>query len=156
MTSKECFKCHKILPLESFYAHPRMKDGRLNKCKECNKADVFVNRLKKLEYYTAYEKKRFQDPERRDYSIKKAKKWAQEHPEAIKKMVYDYRRKNPEKYLATNKVNNAIRDGRLEKLPCSVCDNPKSQAHHHDYSKQLEVTWLCSKHHREAHFGTVD
>lgn len=45
----------------------------------------------------------------------------------------------------------AIRSGQLVKQPCQVCGDPKSQAHHDDYSKPLEVQWLCSKHHGERH-----
>jgi hypothetical protein len=40
MQEKKCFKCGRILPLEDFYKHPRMKDGHLNKCKECTRTDV--------------------------------------------------------------------------------------------------------------------
>lgn len=40
METKVCFKCGRELPLSSFYKHPRMGDGHLNKCKDCTKADV--------------------------------------------------------------------------------------------------------------------
>jgi hypothetical protein len=41
--------------------------------------------------------------------------------------------------------------GRLKKLPCEVCGNPKSDGHHDDYAKPLDVKWLCRKHHAERH-----
>ena len=40
----------------------------------------------------------------------------------------------------------------FEKHPCIVCgDGKKVEAHHSDYSKPLDVDWLCSKHHALWH-----
>ena|ERR1035441_861393 len=59
----------------------------------------------------------------------------------------------PEKTSARQAAQNAIRDGRLQRLPCEVCGNPKAQAHHDDYSEPLTVRFLCRKHHDEHHKG---
>jgi hypothetical protein len=59
MKTKECFKCSKEKELTEFYKHPDMPDGRVNKCKECNKLDVRQNYSKKREYYIEYDKKRY-------------------------------------------------------------------------------------------------
>lgn len=52
---------------------------------------------------------------------------------------------------ARAKVGHAIRDRRLVPLPCEICGDEMSEAHHNDYNKPLEVSWLCYKHHKEIH-----
>jgi ribosomal protein L44E len=54
------------------------------------------------------------------------------------------------KNLARRAVRSAIERGVISRQPC-YCGNPKAQAHHEDYSKQLQVMWLCVKCHREHH-----
>lgn len=44
----------------------------------------------------------------------------------------------------------AKRKGVVKKKPCEVCGDTNSEAHHPDYSKPLEVVWLCRPHHRKA------
>ena len=63
-SSKKCFKCEVVKPLTDFYRHPMMADGRVGKCKECNKADVRENRKRKIDYYRAYDRQRAKIPER--------------------------------------------------------------------------------------------
>ncbi len=88
-------------------------------------------------------------------------KWRKENPSYNK----EWRKKNPElnksyvakaflKYQARHKVNRAIRSGELIKLPCSICENTKSEAHHDDYSKSLDVKWFCRIHHEDYHHGS--
>jgi hypothetical protein len=45
-------------------------------------------------------------------------------------------------------VHNAKKRGILIQLPCCYCGSEKTEAHHPDYSKPLDVVWLCRKHHR--------
>lgn len=46
---KKCIKCGNDKELNNFYVHPKMKDGHLNKCKECCKeqADLREKELRK-------------------------------------------------------------------------------------------------------------
>jgi len=62
-----------------------------------------------------------------------------------------YKKKYPEKVRAHSKVRSAIKSGLIKQKPCEYCSNPKSEAHHPDYSKPLSVIWLCNKHHNELH-----
>ena len=64
-----------------------------------------------------------------------------------------YRKLNPEKHAAHLIMRNAIRRGELVRLPCCVCGEKKSEGHHVDYSKPLDIVWLCKRHHLEAHGG---
>lgn len=62
------------------------------------------------------------------------------------------RRDHPDKAAARSDVSNALKDGRLERQPCEECGTTEQvQAHHEDYSKPLDVRWLCKTHHTEVH-----
>jgi hypothetical protein len=132
---KTCFKCGIEKPLSEYYKHPRMADGHLGKCMECTKADVRQNRINNPERLSVYEKRRYSRSERKAAIAATTAAWA---------------RNNPDKRKAQNAVNNAIRDGKLVRQPCEVC-GAKGEGHRDDYSKPLEVRWLCRKHHMELH-----
>ena len=115
-----------------------MTDGHVNKCKECNKADVRKNRLDNLEYYRSYDIKRSKKPKRIKAIAKTSRNWA---------------KRFPQKRMAINAVNNAVRDGRLNKPDsCDRCSKQKRlHGHHDDYSKPLDVMWLCVPCHHARH-----
>lgn len=97
------------------------------------------------------EKKAKWRTENRDKLIGINRQWREDNREYF----VEYR-KRPEakaKANASNKINNAIRAGKMTRDPCEVCGNPKSEGHHDDYSKPLEVRWLCKKHHTEHHLN---
>lgn len=63
-----------------------------------------------------------------------------------------WRANHPEKRLAHQAVQTAVRNGCLIKQPCQVCGSEvRTHAHHDDYSKPLDVIWLCHQHHVERH-----
>lgn len=144
---KKCFKCSQTLPLSSFYAHPRMSDGTVNKCKECSKKDIRESRSRKAEYYRAYDRARSGKESRRE----SREKYINDHPEQCRTWKAEWAQRNREKRAAHSAVGNAIRSGRLQKMPCVLCGVVKSEAHHEDYSRPLDVVWLCSAHHGELH-----
>jgi len=154
--TKKCFKCGDEKPLTEFYKHPKMSDGRVNKCKECNKADVRQNRAANIEYYRAYDAKRFRnDPkvlERiRKYQATDVFKAA----EKIRKKRYIA--ENPEKRAVHIILGHAVERGRIEKpKSCSECNvsGVRIHGHHEDYAKPLDVEWLCPKCHYRRHQST--
>ena len=132
---KVCKKCERKKDITEFYVHSGMADGRLGFCKDCVKERVVD--YAKTEHGKAVVRLWYKTPKG------KAK---------LKRHTQRYRRLNPEKYRATGIANNALRDGRLTKEPCEVCGSPIVEKHHDDYSKPLEVRWLCRKHHRQLPF----
>lgn len=155
MENKHCFKCLCLKPIDDFYRHPQMADGRLGKCKECAKADVIQNRLVKVEYYQEFDRDRFQnDPKRRAYQLAQSKAWAKANPEKADKLSKQWQSRNPEKRQCHNDLNNAVRDGVvLKPTACSSCGitDVKIHGHHPDYTQPLAVIWLCAPCHSRQH-----
>lgn len=55
------------------------------------------------------------------------------------------------KHEARWQANRALKAGKIKRLPCSKCGKPKTQMHHPDYYKPLEVIFLCTECHRKEH-----
>lgn len=145
---KTCFKCGKDKPRSDFYAHPQMADGLLGKCKECAKSDVHARYEAKKSDINAYDRQRASLPHR----VKARKAYAKtERGKAAIKLAADNYARDRQKYIAHYTAGNAIKNGRLKRMPCEICGDQKTQAHHSDYSKPLEVTWLCDAHHKITH-----
>jgi RNase P subunit RPR2 len=71
-----------------------------------------------------------------------------------KTIANNYRNNSPEKVKAHSLVNNKVAYGEVIKPTiCEHCsaESYKLQAHHTDYSKPLEVIWLCTKCHGKQH-----
>lgn len=58
--------------------------------------------------------------------------------------------KNRAKDMARYEFHKAKRQGEIKQQPCAECGDPNSEAHHPDYSKPLDVVWLCRPHHTKA------
>jgi hypothetical protein len=48
-------------------------------------------------------------------------------------------------------VNNAIRAGKLVREACENCGDYPTHGHHDDYSRPLDVRWLCPPCHAAQH-----
>jgi hypothetical protein len=134
--SKKCFKCLTFKPLNEFYKHSEMADGHVNKCKECNKNDVNQHRKNNLERIREYDRKRGKLPHRLQLATEVTRAWRAED-----------KRRN----IAHGAVAKAIKNGNLIRQPCIRCGAEKSEGHHEDYDKPLEIMWLCAPCHKQRH-----
>jgi hypothetical protein len=140
-STKLCDSCGIIKPFTEFYS-------RKSKCKICNN---------KLQYQRKKNKKGF-----RQENTRKMREYRERHPDIPRKnslaSYYRYRKIILEKrkteynikYKAYNILRNAIRNGIIIKpTKCEKCgaENKRIEGHHCDYSKPLEVKWVCSKCH---------
>ena len=138
---KKCFKCKQEKPLSEFYRHKAMRDGHLGKCKDCTKRDALKHREANLEKVRAYDRERAKLPHRIQSNTNRTRLYRQDNPE-----------KNKAHFLA----DKAIRNGKLKQEPCLVCGaKERVEKHHNDYSKPLDVIFLCSAHHSAIHFGKL-
>lgn len=74
----------------------------------------------------------------------------------------EYRKRNPNKnnpsdeegwrrHICRSQANVYKRLGKLIPQPCCFCGREDAQMHHDDYSKPLEVEWMCQACHRAYH-----
>lgn len=132
---KKCFKCGTAKPIGDFYKLAHMRDGHLNKCKQCTIADVKQYRRNPVyrSRVLAYDRER---GSRRTADYLRA-----------------YRSENPDAAKAHQAINYAIRTGKMRRpSKCEACGAEcVPHGHHHDYSKPLAVVWLCVACHRQHH-----
>ena len=148
---KVCKECQVEKPFDGFYKHAAMADGHLNKCIECVKARVGKHREANLEKIREYDRQRANQPHR----VKARKEYVKTEAgkQARKRASVAYQKRYPMVYASHVITSNAMRDGRLSQASnCSVCKSTeKIEGHHDDYTKPLEVRWLCEQCHKEWH-----
>lgn len=150
--------------------------GRSGNCSQCHKeyydAHKDAIRLYRKRWDDEHKEKiRLKQKKWKDANRKRVrlydKKWRDTHQEEVRLLHKNYYNDNKEeiklyhkkrldtpigrlKSRARSAVQYAIKKGKLVKLPCQVCGNPKSDAHHYlGYSKEhrLDVVFLCRTHH---------
>lgn len=133
---KLCPRCHTRKPLDAFNRKRASKDGRQDSCRTCK------NKLRREHHFLYPEKTRENNRRQKKIIQEEVKKFYQKHPE--RKKAYSCLRR-------------ALKKGLLKKRPCEVpdCGLEKVHAHHQDYSKPLEVIWLCPRHHKWLHYGLL-
>ena len=159
METRTCKVCGQTKPVTEYYKHAGYYGA---KCKECAKAYSREYERKHKEERIAYRKKYY--AEHKEIMALKNKKWVENnrekhrqhcrksnaaHSDQRLEYLREYRRRHPDKYKATAKINHLIEDGKLTKPnSCEVCGNVgRVEAHHRDYSKPLDVVWCCKKCH---------
>ncbi len=134
MQTKTCRDCGIEKSLDEFYVHAQMADGHLNKCKACVRERIRLFRFNNPDHISEIDKarndRRKADPEFR-----------------AKRRVYLSNYRTSERMRA-----HAIAESLPRPSQCSSCHiRPAEHAHHPDYSKPVEVIWLCVRCHQRLH-----
>lgn len=142
---KRCCDCKQNKPLAEFAKNKRKKDGLHTECKPCNHAYRIAHRPERKIY----------DRVTRDQEAYMAgsKRWQATHRPQINAKIKAWQEKNHDRMLPSRKakgfVQRAIWKGILVRpAECAKCGKAcKPDAAHEDYSKPLEVRWLCKSCH---------
>lgn len=158
---KKCTKCAETKSIALFYKQKKGLLGRTAECKDCRK--------KRTQKWTDENREKKNFTARKNYIPGKRAKyneiWRKENPEYFKQ-YYKQNKKirlecnkrfwknHPERYKQFCIYQNARNKGILiNPNQCQLCGTKemKIQAHHFDYSKPLQVTWICLECHKEIH-----
>ena len=84
---------------------------------------------------------------------KRLKQYRDRNKQKIRSIVKKYETNNKTKVLCWAKIKQAVKNKTIKKpVCCEVCGQGKKlDAHHKDYTKPLEVMWLCRTCHKNLH-----
>ena len=144
---RTCIKCGEEKPIEEFYTGTyQRKTGvfaaTINRCKKCvNKRRRELLRSKGPDHTSGIWKQRWNS-----------------NKEIENRKRREYTSKHPDRASAKEMVARAIQKGLLVRsLICETCGlTGRIDAHHEDYSKPLEVMWLCRSCHMLKHVEKKD
>ena len=151
MKTKQCIRCGVRKPMDKFYKHPQMADGRLNACVVCVKRDVGINYRENIDRYRRYDVGRANLPHRAEARRRYSRTAAGIASRRMAREKWDINNRN--KKAASILLKNSILAGRVKKpKECSKCGAlGRIEGHHEDYTRPLDVIWLCRKCHVTAH-----
>lgn len=164
---KTCKKCNQTKPFEEFKKDNRNREGAGSPCLECYRKylESPEQKLKSaLRVKTWHEKNpgiRRGDPKclesYRKYHEKnreKIKEYNKKYIQENREKIRDLAKRHPEKVKAREMLHTQVKLGKI--IPyefCQICnEKTKLQGHHTDYSKPLEVIWLCIPCHKKQHY----
>lgn len=139
----ECRRCGNVKPISEF--DKQAKAGPLElwnirrRCKECIHAEYLSRRAK---------------PKRRKAMERSSREWKRKNPERHAALNQEYRARCPERVVAQNRLNYAIRKGLVVRQPCENCGTTdRVHGHHASYAPEdwYNVNWLCYVCHKIAH-----
>lgn len=149
-----CKVCCSAKPFADYY------ESNLRTCKECVKQRVRRNRAAKVGYYRAYDAQRFKS----DPKVIARHKRYQATPAgkaALRRSHLRTMERYPDRRTAHVLLGNALKAGRVAKPDtCEQCGRSPRKAshlhgHHDDYTKPLDVRWLCVTCHRALHAAST-
>ena len=124
---KKCNVCHELLSKSEFNSDISRPDNLDNRCKKCQSEVNRFYRLKNDKYFRKY---------------RKANNFKYKHTMREQYKIWYY--KNKEKTKAHAVLNYLIEKGDIERGACEICGLLKNtHGHHDDYTKPLDVNWLC-------------
>ena len=146
---KECKICKTTKPLEEFAKSKTGKYGHDAQCKKCRyartgRAHFLRNKEKCYENAAKWNKKN------RDIVNKRTR----ERYAIDNTTIVERDRRHAEKVKAQHLVQTHVRRGKIIKPTiCSICnrESKRIEGHHADYSKPLEVIWVCNQCHHDIH-----
>lgn len=147
-----CRTCNIDKDVSQFYPSQAGTKGRC-RCKDCCKIYQAEYKLKHPEQVRMWTRKRMRkwrenNPE---LNCERSQEQSVKHRERNNSYSRKYSKNNRDKKRAQLIAYYAVKTGKLIPQPCEVCGNPRVEKHHDDYSKPLEVRWLCSMHHHRHH-----
>lgn len=119
---KQCTMCGSVKSIDEFHKWSRSVDGRTQQCAVC-----------RSQYKHAAS----------------TKAWKARNQDRVRQHAIKYKQHNRTKMRARQAILNRVHRGTLVRpTTCSKCGTvAATEAHHHDYSKPLDVQWLCKSCH---------
>lgn len=147
--TRVCKACGETKPVSAYYK------SRKTSCADCVKRMANEYRTTNLEVVRAYDRTRGQLDSRKAENRNRYKRTVAD-PELRARYWQrsaNWRAANTLKRKAHILVGNAVKGGHMKRpAACTACGcRCVPHAHHEDYTKPLEVTWLCKPCHGKRH-----
>lgn len=137
---KYCPTCKQNKDESEFYKSKQTTSGLKSQCKPCHIEGSIRTRNEDL---------------KRDCNRSYMRKARADNPEKFRKRerIFSSKRPHSKKSEARYQLNLAVKRGDIEKpVICEICSmNKFIHGHHDNYSKPLDVRWLCTECHGLEH-----